>query len=187
MKFGHGASRPSPGAASAISREDRVSGYINESDDLEQELGVGSGGGGLRKQLEEVLAANKRLTERLEAAERENTVTALLKDKGIDPALAEIIPVDQDPEKWVEAHGALLSGFGKKAGEDDPEELPATRVAADDDPALVAEREAQERMRQAQESGVPAYSQETLDALDKIDNEADLLKFFKENGAPTAG
>ena len=42
-------------------------------------------------------------------------------------------------------------------------------------------------MRQAQEAGVPVYSQETLDQLDKIDNEADLLKFFKENGAPQAG
>ena len=164
-----------------------MSGYINESDDFEQELGGGNGGGGLRKQLEAALAKIDRLTEQNERQTREATVTGLLKDKGIDPALAEIIPANEDPEKWVEAHGALLSNFGKKAGEDDEEELPATHVAADEDPALTAEREAQAAMRQAQEAGVPVYSQETLDQLDKIDNEADLLKFFKENGAPQAG
>lgn len=159
-----------------------MSGYINDSDDFENE--VNSGGGGLRKQLEEVLAANKKLTDRLEKAEREKTATDLLKESGIDPALAEIIPAGEDPKAWVEKHSALLSNLGTKPATDEDTQHAAAIAAADEDPALQAEREAQAQMQAAQEAGTPVYSQETLDALDKIDNEADLLKFFKENGAP---
>lgn len=168
-----------------------MSGYNEWSDESGFDNEGGSqGGGGLRKMLEETLAENKRLIQKLEERERGNSTTALLKDKGIDPAIAEIIPPNEDPAAWVEKHGHL---FGVQEVRDDNRHIePDVQTPADDDPAVIArkaelaaERKALEDMQDAAESGLPAsVHDDLLDRMSKIDSEEELLKFFTENGAP---
>ena len=81
-----------------------MSGFNNEYDPDGFEAG-NSNGGGLRKQLEQLLEENKKLREAVEGGRREETVAGLLKAKGLDPAVSELIPSDADPAKWLEEKG----------------------------------------------------------------------------------
>lgn len=168
-----------------------MSGYEYQSGSDEfGELEQNNSGGSLRKILEETLAENRKLRERLEKEDRAETATALLKDKGLDPALVGLIPEDADPKEWVDKYAPLL---GAKEAVENLEEKPQTvapevEVPADDDPALVAEREALAEMRDAQESGFPAaVSSDLLERMDKISDEKELLNFFQTNGGVTGG
>lgn len=164
----------------AISREDRVSGYNYQSDsDDELEFERGNSGGGLRKMLEETLKENKKLLEKLEGKEREKSTASLLKDKGLDPAIAELIPADKDPKEWVEKYAHLLGVKDTQA--EKPAVEPAIQMASDDDPALVAEREALAAMSNAAESGSPAETNDLLEQMNKISSEAELMKFFNSH------
>lgn len=159
-----------------------MSGYNYQSDsDDELEFDRGSGGG-LRKMLEETLKENKRLLEKLEGKEREKSTAALLTDKGLDPAVAELIPADADPKEWVEKYAYLLGAKDRAKAEEQAAE-PEIQAAADDDPALVAEREALAAMQDAAESGSPVITNDLLEKMNKIDSESELLKFFNSNGA----
>lgn len=172
-----------PGDGAAI-REDRVSGYYNQPDpdDFENEA-AGNNGGGLRKMLEETLAENKKLLAKLEERERGNTTADLLKGKGLDPAIAELIPADQDPAQWVEKYAHLL-GVPQGTPATEPAAEPEIQLADDSDPALIAEREALAAMQDAAESGSPAViNSDALERMSKINSEAELLEFFKTNGA----
>lgn len=159
-----------------------MSGYDNNYPDTDLESG---NGGGLRKQLEELLAQNKKLNERLDERDRGKTVTDLLTGKGIDPAVAELIPQDADPKEWVEKYAHLL---GVKTNEPVVDNPPAAdlelQLADDSDPALVLEREALAAMQNAQESGLPAsVTTDLIERMNKIDNEEEFLKLLKTGGA----
>lgn len=169
-----------------------MSGYNNWSDEPDFDNEGGSqGGGGLRKMLEETLAQNKVLIQKLEQRERGTDTAALLKDKGIDPAIAEIIPPNEDPVAWVEKHGHLFGVHEKR--DDERQTDPDVQIPADDDPAVIArkaelaaEQKALADMQDAAESGLPASVHDDLvNRMNKIESEEELLKFFAENGAPT--
>lgn len=161
-------------------REDRVSGYYNQSDPDEYESG--SSGGGLRKQLEDALAEIKSLRKEVNEGRRTDTVTDLLKDKGIDPAVKDIIPPDVNPEEWVEKYAHLLGAKPKVEilGEEvqtDPETLGTP------DPAVEAERKAREQMEEAEASGSPSVvSSDVIERMQAITSEEELLRFFSANG-----
>lgn len=158
-----------------------MSGYYNQSDPDEYESG--SSGGGLRKQLEDALAEIKSLRKEVNEARRTDTVTDLLKDKGIDPAVKEIIPQDADPTEWVEKYAHLLGAkpkvevLGEETQQTDPETLGTP------DPAIEAERKAREQMEEAEASGSPSViSSDVLERMQAINSEEELMRFFNANG-----
>jgi hypothetical protein len=170
-----------------------VSGYNNQSDSFDDN-GYGqerqeSGGGGLRKQLEEVLADNKRLLKLLGDRVEKDT-DALLKDKGLDPAIKELIPEGADASEWVEKYAHLL-GVKKddtkeqaKADEGSDDGGPEIVAPEDEDPAIAVEREALSRIQGAADAGSPAHlTGDVLERMERIDNEEELMKFFGSNGA----
>lgn len=155
--------------------------YTNQSDPDDDNFGGDNSGGGLRKQLEEVLAENKRLTKML-TGNRERTATDLLKDKGIDPAVLQLAPEGADPVEWVEKYSHLLGAKGTEQGETKIDE-PEVEMASDDDPALVAEREALAAMEDAASTGSQAtVSSDLIEKMGKIETEEELLSFFRSNG-----
>jgi hypothetical protein len=158
-----------------------VSGYneyseMFDGDDLERQ-----NGGGLRKQLEEALAANKKLSERLTNLERKDSVTGLLKEKGIAPAAAGLVPTDADPMKWIEENGHLLA----KAVETpmDLKEAPTPEVEETPDPDLEAEQRQLEDLQGASETGIPSTA--TADQITKLksfETEAELMAYIQSGG-----
>lgn len=165
-----------------------MSGYNNYPDDLD-DMNQGGSGGGLRKQLEEVLAENKKLLSRLESQDRQDSVSDLLKGKGLDPAIAEIIPADTDAAAWVEKYSHLL-GVPANTEAEEPAVESEAQLADDSDPAIVArraemaaEQKALAEMQDAAESGTSAaISTDLLERMDKINSEEELIKFFNSNG-----
>ena len=160
-----------------------MSGYYDPSDPDGFESNQNNSGGGLRKQLEEALGEIRSLREKLEGDSRTKTVTALLKDKGLDPAIQELIPSDTDPAQWLEKYAHLLGVQGAEKLEDAPVTVPKIQTASDDDPALVAEREALAAIQDAAESGSQAIiSNDLIEGMDKINTEEELISYFKKNG-----
>lgn len=164
-----------------------MSGYYNQPES-EGEQPEENTGRGLRKQLEEVLAANKKMAERLERLERGTSPTDVLKGAGLDPALVAIIPPDADPKEWVEKYAHLLGAkeVESEQREEQPEEQPEVQSQApeDEDPAVTLEREAVEAMQGARQDGSPSViTSDVIERMNKIDNEADLMRFINSNGA----
>jgi hypothetical protein len=160
-----------------------VSGY-NYSDPENDQFEGGSGGG-LRKLLEEALAENKKLVERLTQKDREKSTTDLLKEKGLDPAIAELIPADTDPAAWVDKYSHLL-GVPKNTPDPEPQ-APEVTMPDDSDPALVAEREALAAMRASQEEGSPAVvTSDVLAQMEKINDPKEFEDFLRANGGLSA-
>lgn len=159
-----------------------MSGYYEQPDPDDVQETTGSG---LRKQLEEALSEIKNLRQNLEGEKRQETVTEAVKGLGLNPAVAELIPADEaDPKAWLEQRAGL---FGVQVP--DEREAAETQVLApaDDDPALVAEREAVEAMQAAEAAGGPSATVandliEKLEQFDGTKTEADLLAFLKSNG-----
>lgn len=174
-----------------------MSGYNNWSDESDFDGEGGSqGGGGLRKMLEETLAENKRLVKMLEdqgKEQREESTAALLKAKGLDPAIAELIPEGTDAKAWVDKYAHLL-GVPQNTPPLESEKAvePEVHLSDDTDPAIVArraelaaEQKALADMQEAAQAGISASVHDDLvSKMDKLDSEEDLLKFFRENGAP---
>lgn len=167
-----------------------MSGYYNSDSDDDFEYDARNNGGGLRKMLEETLAENKKLLAKLESKERATSTSDLLKEKGLDPAIAELIPADTDAKAWVEKYAHLL-GVAKGTPADEPAVEPDVQASDDSDPAVQLEKQrlADEQaaladMQSAQEQGLPAnLSSDLLERMEKITSEDELLKFFKSNGA----
>lgn len=159
-----------------------MSGYqYNQSDSYGESQD--GGGGGLRKQLEDALAEIKDLRKELTQEKRADSAEALLKDKGLDPALKDLIPDDMEPAAWVEKYAHLL-GTKPASESGQPGEAPEIVAPADDDPALVAEREALAQIQGAAASGQPTtVTSDVLERMSKIQNEAELLEFFRTEGA----
>jgi len=164
-----------------------VSGYNNESDsydDLDRQ--DGATGGGLRKQLEQALAKIDKLQRDIDGQKQADTAVQVLKDKGLDPAIRELIPEDQDPKEWVEKYAHLLGTKTKASSEDsstdDPDDV--AQVQEDEDPAITLEREALSQIQGAADAGSPAHlTGDVLERMDKISSEDELMAFFQSNGA----
>lgn len=159
-----------------------MSGYYESDPDEGQE----TTGSGLRKVLEQVLEENKSLRKMLEGDKRADVVSEAVKDMGLDPAIAELIPQDEaDPKKWLEDRAHL---FGvKKANEPEVQTATEPEVVApvEDDPALAVEREALEAMQGAAASGSSQTSVvggDLIEQMNKITTEEELLAFFAKNG-----
>lgn len=146
-------------------------------------------GGGLRAQLEKVLESNKSLMDKLakyEEQERGQSAEQVLKDKGLDPAIKELIPADTDPKEWVEKYAHLLGvkPDKSKAEDEDNHDDPEIVAPEEEDAALIAERVAQAQIQGAADAGSPAHlTGDVLERMDKITSEEELLKFFQSNGA----
>jgi hypothetical protein len=132
-------------------------------------------GSGLRKQLEEVLAANKKLTERLDRLEKQPSTTALLESKGIDPAVAQIIPEDADPSEWLDKFGHLV---GAKL-DADVKVKPTPEENAEPDPALLEEQAAWEAANGiAQTSGTTTQIADPLAKIESFTSKEEMLAFL---------
>lgn len=156
-----------------------MSGYYTQSDPENEFEGDGEGKG-LRKQLEEALKDIKSLRKEL-AGDRKKDAESQLKDMGLDPAVLGLAPDGTDPVEWVQKSAALLGAKGTEQ-EETKIDQPSVEVATDDDPALVAEREALAKIQEAEQAGNPVVSSDLFENLNKIDTEEDLLDFFKKNG-----
>lgn len=142
-------------------------------------------GKGLRKQLESALDEIKSLRKELQG-DRKTQAETELKGMGLDPAVLGLAPDGVDPVEWVKEKAPLLGG--KKVEEEQPPiDQPTVQAAPDDDPALVAEREALAQMQEAQEAGTSqVVSNDLIEQMGKIDTEEELMKFFRNNGGMTA-
>lgn len=163
-----------------------MSGYYNEYEhpelfDDEVEDQQPRQGGQLRKQLEEALKANKALNERLVKLERGRTVEDLLRGQGINPAVADMIPADQDPGEWVQKFGAFLPK-GQAVTQEVSEQTPEVEEGESDISA--EEREAFERTAgMTSDTGIPSTaSQDQIEKLKSFTNEADLLRYIQSGG-----
>ena len=139
-------------------------------------------GGALRKQLEETLAANKRLTERLDRLEQKAPLEALFKEKGIDPAAIGLVPAGTDPKEWLEQNARFLKAveppMDKKVTPAEPE------VEVAPDPELEAERQQLEGLEGAGNTGIPSTAtSDQIQKLQSFDNEADLLNYIQSGGS----
>lgn len=160
-----------------------MSGYYNQPDPDGFESGQDNNGGGLRKMLEEALAMNKTLVEKLNGNDRLKTVTELLKGKGIDPAVSALVPTDADPNEWLDKNGHF---FGVKSAENvetQPGTEPEITEPAVEDAAVVAERQARAAMQAAAESGSEAVPHgDLIEQMNKAGTEAELIALMKSNG-----
>ena len=170
-----------------------MSGYNYGSDSDFEDERPGSNGSGLRKMLEQVLEENKKLRESLEGDKRNETVAKLLKAKELDPAIAQLIPADTDPAKWLEEKAHLfVTGFerdGEKQGDrQDLDEVKVEAPSEEDLAVLLEEQRALEAMSNAQSSGTPAsVSNDLLEQLNKFQgSEEELINFLGKNGAPNS-
>lgn len=144
-----------------------MSGYYNEySDDLDRNGGQGEGGT-LRKMLEEALGEIRELKTELGKVQTESkakSVTKLLESKGLNPAVAQIIPEGANVDEWLEQHGSLFKTTDAKLDEDESGELPpAQNETSDLDPDLLAEQEAWEAAH-----GVSSGTSSTTSSLDPM-------------------
>jgi hypothetical protein len=166
----------------ALKGDTRVSGYDNYSEVFDGDGHEQQTGGALRRQLEETLAANKRLEERLTQLERKETVGGLFKEKGIDPAAVALVPADADPQKWLEQNAQFLRTVEGVPANQEKQTAPEEKQTPPD-PQLEAERQQLEGMEEAGNSGIPSTA--TADQITKLqsfDNEADLMAFINSGG-----
>lgn len=151
-------------------------------DDGRQEA---SPGGALRRQLEETLAANKKLTERLDALERKANLEPMLKEKGIDPAVAQIMPKDANPDEWLTQFGHL---FRSAKGETLDAPSAAQQPNQNPTPEELAEQQALQQMQGVVPTGDSVLAtQDPIEKLKGFTNEADLIAFLQQGGMDAGG
>ena len=104
-------------------------------------------------------------------------------DKGIDPAVIQLVPDGVDPVEWVEKNSHLLGAKDTQQAETVIDQ-PDVQVAPDDDPALVNEREALAAMQDAQATGSQSavVTNDLIEQMNKVTTEDELLALFKANG-----
>lgn len=157
-----------------------MSGYY-ESDSYDDNERQDNSGGGLRDYIKKLEETNKRL-EKLLDKDAEKTVTDLLADKHLDPAVANVIPKDVDPKAWLEENGRLFATSVPAAEQE--EVVPETVVVSnDDDLAVEAERQAREQMLAAQQAGTPVViTQADVDRVADMSAEDILAEITKAQG-----
>jgi hypothetical protein len=145
-----------------------VSGYYNEySDDLDGNGRQGEGGA-LRKMLEEALGEIRELKTELGKVQTESkakSVSKLLESKGLNPAVAQIIPEGANVDEWLEQHGSLFKTTDARLDEDESGELPPAQD--EPDPDLLAEQEAWEASHGVS-SGTPSNTS-SLDPMKQLE------------------
>lgn len=93
-------------------------------------------GGGLRKELERVLAANKELRDKVtgfEGVQRTREAESFLSDRGLNPKLAKFVPAEAvgDPramDNWVKENADLFPATSSQS------EAPVQQETAPDEP-----------------------------------------------------
>lgn len=159
-----------------------MSGYDNYSEIFDGDGHEEQSGGGLRKQLEEALSVNRKLTERLDRLEQKAPMEALFKEKGIDPAAVALVPAGAKPEEWLEQNARFLKGF-EAPGTDQQQQAAPEVQQHQEDPDLEAERRQIEDLEEAGETGIPSTA--TADQLQKLqsfDTEEELLAYIRSGG-----
>lgn len=186
-----------PWVESGHIREVRVSGYFNQYDHPEAfdadelEAQRNQGGGGLRKQLEDALASNKELIQRLDNLEKQNKAKSteeLLREKNIDPAISAMIPDGTDPAQWIETYGKFLAPkVTEESREGTQEQGEVAPPVVEFDPALEEERQAMETLHTyGPDSGLPfTASQDQIEKLKSFETEAELLAYIRSGGKVT--
>lgn len=158
-----------------------MSGYYNQPDSDTEEVEDNTGRG-LRAQFEKLLKEHNEL----KATVKKTSAAEVLKGKGIDPALAELIPPDTTAEAWAEKYGPLL-GVKPSGGQEEPsDEQPEVvqQAPEEEDPAVRAEREAVEAMQGAQQDGSPSViTKDAIERMSKINSEEEFMKFLANPGA----
>lgn len=147
--------------------------YSNDPDEFE--FGQQETGSGLRKQLEEALGEIRSLRAELTDAKRGETVDALLKEKGIDPAVKDLMPKDVNPTEWLDKYAPL---FGKRLDESNEAGNPPEVVVA---PDLQAEQNAQQLMQPGSDAaGGTTTQQDPFQQLAALKNEEEFLTFLNQ-------
>lgn len=157
-----------------------MSGYSNNYSDVLDSDGFEEQqtGSGLRKQLEEALGELKTLRGTVHKLQQKPATEDLLKEKGLNPAVADAIPDGQDPGEWIEKFGHLFGAGVQTGAESEPE-------VVEHDPALDEERAALEQV-QNQSSNTGISSSATADQIEKLKSfstEAELLSYIRSGGA----
>lgn len=123
-------------------------------------------GNGLRAQLERALSEIKTLKDSNSALTkqvREATISSHIKEKGLNPKIAKLIPTDVENtkealDKWFEENADLFPAPVSTEGQGDAQ----TRVAEDEDPERAMEAEQMDRMADVANSGRVPQRQEDL-------------------------
>lgn len=159
-----------------------MSGYYNQPDSDDDQFVADNTGKGLRAQFEKLLKEHNEL----KATVQKTSAAEVLKGKGIDPALADLIPPDTTPEAWAEKYGPLLGVRPPVEQEDPSDEQPeiVQQAPEDEDPAVRAEREAVEAMQGAQQDGSPSVvTKDAIERMSKINSEEEFMRFLANPGA----
>lgn len=146
--------------------------YSDVLDDFDHE-DQPSSGGGLRKLLEDQLERNKKLEERLNKLEQGQTVEALLKEKGINPAVKNLVPAGANVEEWLASY-QQIHGVAQQE-----EAAPSPDDEINDQ--LEAERQALVRMQQDASSGSSVTRQDPFAQLEAASTEAELLALINQS------
>ena len=155
-----------------------MSGNYYSNDPDEYEFGQQETGSGLRKQLEEALGEIRSLRQELTDAKRGETVEALLKEKGIDPAVKDIMPKDANPAEWLDKYAPL---FGKHLDTTEVTDPPEVVVAPD----LQAEQHAQQVMQPGSDAaGGTTTQQDPYQQLAALKTEEEFLNFLNQQKGP---
>lgn len=157
-----------------------MSGYYNDSySDLDGAGRQEETGSGLRAMLEEALGEIKNLRgelEKVQSGQRQHSVTELLESKGINPAVAQIIPEGADPTEWLNEFGHLV---GAKLDEDESGEL---QTPEEPDPDLLAEQEAWEAANglSRQSSGTTTSVSDPFAKLESFQSAEEMIAFLSQ-------
>ncbi len=151
--------------------------YSNDPDEFE--FGQQETGSGLRKQLEEALGEIRSLRSELTEKARGESVDALLKEKGIDPAVKDIMPKDVNPAEWLDKYAPL---FGKRLDENDGQNPTPEVVVA---PDMQAEQNAQVVMQPGNDAtGGTTTQQDPYQQLAALKTEEEFLNFLNQQKGP---
>lgn len=153
-----------------------MSGNYYSNDPDFDEFGQQETGSGLRKQLEDALKELRELRGELKAEKQGKAVDALLKEKGLDPKVKDLIPQDANPSEWLSTYGALF-GTHLDAGNEEPGQAQPPAPPADH----VAEAQAQQQMSPSGDAGGNTTTQQDpLQQLAAIKTEEEFLTFLRQ-------
>lgn len=159
----------------------RVSGYYNEySGDLDGNGRQEETGGGLRALLEEALGKINNLQGELATLKQagQPSVDSLLESKGIDPAVAQIIPEGANPSEWLDKHGHLF--VQKPENLDESGERPTPEEDGEPDPDLLAEQEAWEAVHGVSSGTSPKSKLDPKQQLADADTPEKLMALIEQ-------
>lgn len=121
--------------------------------------------------------------------ERAEQIGSTLKEKGLDPAMAAIIPADANPTEWIDTYGHFLNtGAATPQVPATPPTPQAPVVVDNQDPAVNAEIDAEAiaaaQMQAAEQTGyaTPEVINAQMQELTKVKTEDDLIRLIQQDG-----